>query len=189
MGSAYRLPQDVSEGVTDLPLGKTMVSLGANVPSIAKFMDAFEEMANELVAIADTSAEPKIEDQDPAAAYKAAKKLLATRRRRDRVLGGDLFSDPVWNILLDLFISEFEQKKVAVGDACIAADVPVTSALRCCRLLEIRGFIRRERDPLDGRRMLVRLSDTTRANMTVLFLGTAMPKHYRAPDYPESRYR
>ncbi len=97
----------------------------------------------------------------------AAKALYAGRRRRSRYfqeLAG-MFEEAAWDILLDLFVSEREGREVSVSSACIAANVPPTTALRWLGLLEDRGAILREPDPSDRRRINLRLSDETRAAM------------------------
>jgi hypothetical protein len=87
-----------------------------------------------------------------------AKALVACRRRRDKALGKELFSDPAWDILLDLFVAQSENRDVAIGSACIAAAVPFSSARRWCQLLEKRELLYRTRDPRDGRRVFLRLT-------------------------------
>ena len=101
-------------------------------------------------------------------ALNAAKQGLAIRRRRERVFGAGLFSEPVWDILLELYIARAEGCDVPVGNACLAASVPMTSALRWCQLLQDRKIVYRERDPNDGRRVFLRMSDATFAKLTTL---------------------
>lgn len=87
-----------------------------------------------------------------------ARRLYAERRRRDRFFPGDLFGEPSWDILLDLFIAGREERRVPTTSACIGANVPPTTALRWLRILESRGLVEREGDRRDGRRTFVRLS-------------------------------
>lgn len=89
---------------------------------------------------------------------KAARTLLRNRRLRGRYLPGDLFADPAWDILLDLFAASAERKSVSVTSACVAAAVPVTTAQRWLRDLERRGLVERSHDNGDRRRVLVRIS-------------------------------
>ena len=76
-----------------------------------------------------------------------------------------MFEEAAWDILLDLFVSEREGREISVSSACIAANVPPTTALRWIGLLEDRGAILREPDPTDRRRINLRLSDEARAAM------------------------
>jgi hypothetical protein len=43
---------------------------------------------------------------------------------REQFFGPDLFADPAWDILLDLYAARLEQQRVAVSSLCIAAAVP-----------------------------------------------------------------
>lgn len=107
-------------------------------------------------------------------ALNVAKLGVAVRRRREKVFGEGLFSEPIWDILLDLFIARCEGIDVTVGNACLAASVPMTSALRYCQTLLERGIVYRERDRKDGRRIFLRMSETAFAKVTVL-LGQDTP--------------
>lgn len=88
-----------------------------------------------------------------------ARQLYTLRRRRVSLLGDqDLFGEPAWDVLLDLYIAAQQGKRVPVTSACIGAAVPPTTALRWLNQLEQRGLIEREHDPRDARRTYVRLS-------------------------------
>ncbi|KTF67504.1 hypothetical protein ATB93_17340 [Sphingomonas sp. WG] len=100
-----------------------------------------------------------------------AKQALNVRQRRERMFGPGLFSEPVWDILLELYIARAEAADVPVGNACLAASVPMTSALRWCQLLQDRAVIYRERDPKDGRRVFLRMTDESFAKLTLLLGG------------------
>lgn len=86
------------------------------------------------------------------------RKLIRSRARRSQYFSGDLFSEPGWDILLDLYASHIAQRRVSVTSLCVASGVPTTTALRWIKGLESRGMIVRESDPLDGRRMYLSLS-------------------------------
>lgn len=94
----------------------------------------------------------------PDALLAFARETYSLRRRRDRHLPGDLFGEPTWDILLDLYVATREGRPVPTTSACIGANVPPTTALRWLRILEARGLVEREDDGRDGRRTFVRLS-------------------------------
>ena len=104
-------------------------------------------------------------------AVKLAREFYVGRRRRARYLSADLFGEPTWDILLDLYVAARERRRVPTTSACIGAHVPPTTALRWLRILEMRGLVEREEDGRDGRRTFVRL---TVRGCTVMesFLGT-----------------
>ncbi len=90
-----------------------------------------------------------------------AERLYRERRRRDARMGGttELFGEPSWDMLLDLFIAQGRARPVSVSSACIASSTPQSTALRYVKLLEKMGLIRRAKDPQDGRRQYLELTD------------------------------
>jgi hypothetical protein len=100
-----------------------------------------------------------------------ARECYAGRRRRARYLSADLFGEPTWDILLDLYVAAREGRRVPTTSACIGAHVPPTTALRWLRILETRGLVGREEDGRDGRRTFVKLTARGEAVMEA-FLGT-----------------
>ncbi|MDP9056066.1 MAG: hypothetical protein M3N34_01850 [Pseudomonadota bacterium] len=84
--------------------------------------------------------------------------IYEDRRRRVKLFGADLFGEPAWDILLDLFIATATGKQISVSSACIGSAVPSTTGLRWLAVLETRGLIVRENDDRDARRSHVRLS-------------------------------
>jgi DNA-binding MarR family transcriptional regulator len=74
------------------------------------------------------------------------------------VFGDDLFADPAWDMLLELYAAQLGQRRVATSDVCIGAAVPATTALRWIEKLNQKDLIRRRKDPSDARRIWVELS-------------------------------
>ncbi len=95
---------------------------------------------------------------EPIYLERLAEALLRIRRLRENHFAGDLFADPAWDILLDLFIHGSLGQRVPVTSACIASNVPQATALRWLGMLEDRGLISREDDPSDRRRTFVALT-------------------------------
>lgn len=96
---------------------------------------------------------------DDAELLKITRKLVRMREQRGQFLNPALFSDPMWDILLDLTSARLEQKTVPVSSVCQAAGVPMSTALRQIRSLVDMGLIRRWSDPLDRRRDLLAIND------------------------------
>lgn len=70
-----------------------------------------------------------------------------------------LFSDPAWDMLLDLTHARLSGKRVSVSSLCIASRVPATTALRRISDLVSEGLATRVRDEADGRRVFVELTE------------------------------
>jgi DNA-binding MarR family transcriptional regulator len=113
--------------------------------------------------------QPKPAAQSYPVTARSIQALIKQRRKRDQVFGADLFADPAWDILLELYASELAQRRVPTGHLCDAAAVPATTALRWISLLEMKGMVCRRQDPLDGRRYFVSLSPDIRQRMEDYF--------------------
>lgn len=85
------------------------------------------------------------------------------RRARDTFVSEPIFREPGWDILLDLYIMAARGKRVAISSACIASNVPATTALRWLAILEGESLIGRASDDADQRRIYVELTETGRA--------------------------
>lgn len=108
---------------------------------------------------ADKAFEPQSAHQDHPIWVELARQTYDDRRRRNKIFRSDeLFGEPAWDILLDLFIAAKERRRVSVTSACIGSAVPSTTALRWISILEREGLLTREADPGDARRVYVRLS-------------------------------
>jgi DNA-binding MarR family transcriptional regulator len=97
------------------------------------------------------------------------RRMIAERYRRYQYFSAHLFSDPAWDILLELFIAEIEMRQVPVTNLCFTSNVPDTTVLRWIRLMEQDGLLIRRKDKVDKRRVLVQLNrqaaDAMRAYM------------------------
>ncbi len=85
--------------------------------------------------------------------------IIRARRMRDQYFRAELFADPAFDMLLDLYAARLEGSRVAVSSLCIAAAVPATTALRWIKALTDKGLFVRQADPQDGRRVYIALSD------------------------------
>lgn len=85
-------------------------------------------------------------------------RILKLRRSRNELFGTNLFGEPAWDMLLDLYAAHLESGRVSISSLCIASGVPPTTALRWISLLERGGWLRREPDAHDRRRYFVMLT-------------------------------
>lgn len=90
---------------------------------------------------------------------KAVRRMLRQRRMREQYFPADLFADPAWDMLLDLYAARLERQPVSVSSLCIAAAVPATTALRWIKTMTDAGLFLREDDPHDGRRIFIALAE------------------------------
>lgn len=100
---------------------------------------------------------------------KVVRRMLRQRRMREQYFPADLFADPAWDMLLDLFAARLERQPVSVSSLCIAAAVPATTALRWIKTMTDAGLFVREADPQDGRRIFIALSEGAHEAMARYF--------------------
>ena len=97
-----------------------------------------------------------------------AARILKVRSMRGDVLGAPIFQDLAWDMLLDLYVSEAEGRRVSVTSLTIASGGPPTTALRYLDKLVAHGLVTRSDDQRDGRRAWIALTSTSRAAITAL---------------------
>lgn len=91
---------------------------------------------------------------------------VMARRLREDVIGDDLFSDPAWDILLDLYAALDRGDRVPATSVASMAGVPASTGRRWARKLVERGLLEREKDRRDHRLTYVRLTAKGRNIMT-----------------------
>ena len=101
--------------------------------------------------------------------------VLAARRRRRHFFDPQLFADPAWDILLEVYANEMAQTRISVSKLCYAAGVPATTALRWVNKLEKDGLLRRKDDPFDSRRSWIELTDAGSGAMRAYFESCSFP--------------
>jgi hypothetical protein len=66
--------------------------------------------------------------------------LLLARRARDGLLGKDLFSDPAWDLLLELYAAKLGGRAMTLPDLALATETPPSTAARWLSALNERGL-------------------------------------------------
>jgi len=94
------------------------------------------------------------------------KNLYGLRRDRCDIFPAGIFADPAWDILIDLYQAKLEFRRISVSDACIAACVPPTTALRHIGKLDQMGLLKRVQDQHDARRVYLELTTEAESMMT-----------------------
>jgi DNA-binding MarR family transcriptional regulator len=117
-----------------------------------------EGLEGALVDRHDTqSADP--DDYDEAVLVQVARSFYRIRRTRSRILPADLFAEPAWDMLLDLFIQRSNGQRVTVTSLCIASGVPPTTALRWISGLIESDLVARFESEQDRRKAFIVLTD------------------------------
>ncbi|WP_375427907.1 winged helix DNA-binding protein [uncultured Sphingomonas sp.] len=95
----------------------------------------------------------------------AIRRAIRARRMRGGFFAPGLFSDPAWDMLLDLYAAEAEDMPVSVSSLCIASAVAPTTALRWIARLTEDGLLDRRPDATDRRRAFMALTEVARIGM------------------------
>jgi len=95
--------------------------------------------------------------------------ILAVRRSRSEILGADLFSDPAWDILLQLCGAYLHGRKTALGD--LETGAPKSTVARWTAVLERRGLIRCSLDCSSSSGLRMELSERGALKMAELLRG------------------
>lgn len=111
------------------------------------------------------------------------RKMIKVRQKRALFFNNDLFSEPAWDMLLDLAAANAEGSRVSVTSLCIASGVPATTALRWISNMIEAGIFKRVADQSDKRRRFVELTDKGIEAMkryfeTVYFEEMSLSKRY-----------
>lgn len=109
-----------------------------------------------------------IEDAEKAAAMQHAgltefaRQILVGRKQRERFFDPILFSNPAWDILLNLYVADADGRPVNVLESCTASAVPQGVALRWLGYLQQEEMVIETTSPTHSRQTLVRLSEQAR---------------------------
>lgn len=99
-----------------------------------------------------------------------AKTAMHRRLLRQQLIGSpELFGDPAWEMLTDLFIHECEGKDLSISSLCVTPSIPMSSALRLAQKLCDVGILRRVPDPFDGRRSIIKLEPAVAHRLRAYF--------------------
>jgi predicted transcriptional regulator len=93
------------------------------------------------------------------------------RTLRNKIFPQGLFSDPAWDMVLDLTLATIEHRQISISSLCIASNAPTTTALRCIKALVVHGVIEIESDSKDRRRKIVKLTRETLDRMIKISSG------------------
>ena len=146
--------------------------------------DQLVQLSNEVNRIAGTLArlsthpqapiEPTAPDAIPEVSAEDVRAVIRARRLRTRYFSDELFADPAWDMVLELFRAELAQQRISISSLCMASAVPQTTALRWINTMVRSGLLCRRSDPVDGRRIFVELAPDTQEAMRRYFADIAV---------------
>jgi DNA-binding MarR family transcriptional regulator len=95
--------------------------------------------------------------------------VIKDRARRSTHFSSELFGEPAWDILLELYAAELAQQRVPTSQVTLHASIPATTVLRWVKLLDAAGHIVRKPDPMDARRVFISLTPKASSAMSSYF--------------------
>jgi DNA-binding MarR family transcriptional regulator len=67
--------------------------------------------------------------------------VLSGRRGREAAIGRELFSDPAWDILLELYAAHLGYRRMILRELARSIDIPESTTARWISVLTDRGFL------------------------------------------------
>ncbi|KFG89446.1 DNA repair protein RadC [Sphingobium herbicidovorans NBRC 16415] len=99
------------------------------------------------------------EDEAIDRACRNAETVLRRRILRRQLVGSaELFGEPAWDMLIDLFIHECKGQQLSMSSLCATAGIPTSSAMKLAQRLCEAGILERTPDLFDGRRTLMKIA-------------------------------
>lgn len=142
-------------------------TLSSLLDKVLDIQSSLRQLANAAAAAAIGCA------SEPGALEIRVRRILKLRSSRRRIFGDDLFGEPAWDMLLELYLAKLAGKTEAVSSICLASGVPFTTALRWLKHLEKNEWVRRAADTKDARRILLFLTPRGEAAMEEFFAQAA----------------
>jgi hypothetical protein len=164
-GGGFELLQGLHAAAAPVPLRFHDVK-NAESPRLQQLSAEVGRIANILASLSEDERHEEANGHGgPQIDAALVRAIIRVRRLRDHYFRSELFADPAWDMLLDLYAARLDRQRVAVSSLCIAAAVPATTALRWIKSLTDQRLFVRVADPQDGRRVFIELSDEAAAGL------------------------
>lgn len=141
--------------------------------TIGRIVQSFANMSVSNAADAEHSTSNKDEVE---ALERSVHDVICAWQARASYFPGELLSDPVWGMLLELFRAELGERPVSLSTLCKASAVPGTTALRCLEALAGCNLIVRRPDHRDAGNQLIELTPEGSAALHRYFRDVITPK-------------
>jgi DNA-binding MarR family transcriptional regulator len=140
-------PVFASEDLSQMPLSST------ELKDVRSLLDR-EKHRQGLVSVNDftESSDGQIDHA------RLAERIYRSRRDRERLFDNNIFADPAWDLLLDLFVRSERREQVSISSACHAASVPEATALRYLKVLTEKNYVERVSHPNDKRSTTLKMT-------------------------------
>jgi hypothetical protein len=115
-------------------------------------------------------------DEDAARIASARRMALKIQKLRHRVrahVGPSYIQDPVFDLMIDIFINQVAHRPVSVSAVSNGTGVAATTSLRWIARLCEKGILVRTDDPFDHRRGWLTLSDRSFSELVAILVQTA----------------
>ena len=101
------------------------------------------------------------------------RRTQTARRLRSTFLPAELFTDPAWDMLLELYARELGDECISASEICAVAGVAASSARRWLEALEEKGLIERASQAGNNNDDWIKLSAQGSAQMQRYFAAVA----------------
>jgi hypothetical protein len=100
---------------------------------------------------------------------KLCRALILQRQLVTDLVGSSLCANPVWDMLLDLYVADREGLSLYIWPLSVAGKVPISSAHRKIDAMVQHGLVVRTVDESDRRRVGIQLSEEFRERLENFF--------------------
>ncbi|MDG6078088.1 hypothetical protein E3U23_02625 [Erythrobacter litoralis] len=156
----------------------TRLQIAARLRETAyRLLESASELENEAAPLDLTSY--AFYEPSPLELRTEALRLYGARRKRDKIMSRELFGEPAWDMLLDLFIASVDGKDLVATSVYSAGDTPPATGKRYLDVLSERGLIFSRLCPTDFRKIFYSLTRTGYAavgNVLAESIRLRMPK-------------
>lgn len=149
MDQLSRVPKTSSSKHADLGYHDPLSDISQKLANIIEDISRLRSVSDAPTHGSDAMAVSKLRD------------AIMVRSLRNKLFPSGLFSDPAWDMVLDLMLASIEHRQISISSLCIASNAPATTALRCIKALALHGIIEIEADSRDRRRKIVKLTRDT----------------------------
>lgn len=127
------------------------------------------------------------EDANNARTAVLVEKVIASRARRVSFLPAELFGEPAWDLMLQLYVAHLSDQLMSAGRLYRCSAVPASTAVRWLKMLLELGLAEKTEDKPDHRWELVKLTPSGLRAMDSYFSEecTCVSTSRHSPDDPK----